>query len=183
MLTKDRRNDKKLILEDVRILPFSKNFAGEQKQFNPKGNRNFLVALDEEDAAALEDLGVTVKKLDPRNEDDDPLYFIKVKLNFKENEDGSWYPRIQVIPETRSFKRTITKLMAKSLDYADILSADLMITMSPYRLLDGRNGVTLWLNDAVFIIRENPFDVKYRDVPGSAISALYEDDDISEVTD
>ena len=71
------------------ILPSKwRNFKGERrvnpktnKTINDEGSRNFTLALSDDVAQALADMGANVKVLEPRTEEEDPLKFVTVKIN------------------------------------------------------------------------------------------------------
>ena len=65
-------NVSNIVMEDARII--FRNFAGKETKFNREGSRNFCAVLDgKEEADELSAIGWNVKKLDPRDEDDEPL--------------------------------------------------------------------------------------------------------------
>lgn len=72
-----------LRVTDARII--FKNFAGERQKFNAAGDRNFcLVIEDSAMADMLKDEGWNVKIRAPRDPQDDPLMYIKVKVRFND---------------------------------------------------------------------------------------------------
>ena len=75
-------------IEDARII--WPNFSGEASKYNKEGDRNFCIAIPNQDIADsltndVNEFGVgwNVKIRPPRDEDEDPFKFLKVKLSFK----------------------------------------------------------------------------------------------------
>ena len=58
----------KIECENVRLI--WTNFAGREGKYNPAGNRNFNIVLEESDAKTLQDLGLNVKFHEGRDETD-----------------------------------------------------------------------------------------------------------------
>ena len=64
------------IVKNARIL--FPNFQGAEQDYNIAGKRNFNLQINEELAHVLEGEGVRVRARDPRNDDEDTQYLIKV---------------------------------------------------------------------------------------------------------
>lgn len=102
-----------------------KNFKGEGDKFNREGDRKFAVVIETEEQyqALLDDVnkfgnGWNVKKLPPREEGEEPLMYLSVKVKF--NENG---PAVHLISGNAK-----TKLSEKSiaiLDDVQIISTSL----------------------------------------------------------
>ena len=72
-----------LQINDARII--YRNFSGAPSKFNREGDRDFSVVIPEQDMAdALMERGWNVKIKPPRDEDDAPLMYLKVKVKFTE---------------------------------------------------------------------------------------------------
>lgn len=160
-----RKDD--VIMEGVQIR--IRNFSGIEARFNAKGQRNFLVLLDDETALKMLADGWNVKHLKPREEDESPQPFLKVKVNF----DSEPKPRLVLV--TSHNKTTLGEEDMPLLDWADIISSDLSI--NPYHWdVEGKQGITAYLSSGYFTINENELDRKYSDVPenrvGSAQSSV-----------
>ena len=135
-----------------------RNFSGKEGRYNAKGQRNFLVLLNDDVAEEMAAQGWHVKYLKPREEDDRPQPFLKVKVNL----DNEPKPRIVLV--TSRNKTTLTEDDMILLDWADIISSDLII--NPYSWdVDGAQGITAYLRSGYFTINENELDLKYADVP------------------
>ena len=75
-------NTKILMFENARII--FRNFAGREDKYNRAGNRNFCVIIDDEKMVQqmMED-GWNVRMLRPRDEEDEPRYYLPVAVSFK----------------------------------------------------------------------------------------------------
>lgn len=158
--------DKKLksvVLEDVQIM--FKNFSGREGKFNRDGDRNFCAVLDPKTAELMSKDGWNIRSLDPREEGDEPLHYIQVKVNY----GGFTPPRIVMI--TSRGKSTIDESEVNLLDLSIIEHADLII--NPYQWeVNDKTGVTAYLKSLYVTIQEDELEQKYFDVPDSAASAM-----------
>lgn len=143
----------------ARLIPFEdakikyRNFSGKEKNFNPAGRRNFCLIIDEETAAKMTEDGFKVKVTPPRNEGDEPEYYIQVKVNYDNNP-----PQIYMIANGK--KTLLTEKTVGSLDYAEIERIDLKI--SPYRYdFNGRTGLTAYCDKMYVTIQPDPIDARY----------------------
>lgn len=148
-----------LVLENRRIL--FRNFAGAEGRFNAKGDRNFNVVLEANEAIALQDDGWNVKYLKPREEGDEILARLEVAVHY-----GKKSPRIVLI--TSKGKTQLEEDMIGVLDWAEIASVDMIVR--PYHWeVNGKSGVKAYLNSIYVTIREDELELKYMDVPDLAI--------------
>ena len=156
------RRSEDVTMEGVQIR--IRNFSGKEGRYNPKGQRNFLVLLNDDVAEKMDNDGWNVKYLKPRDEDERPQPFLKVKVNF----DSEPAPRL-VLVTTRN-KTTLGADDVMLLDWADIISTDLII--SPYHWdVEGKQGITAYLRSGYFTIDENELDRKYADVPDAGVDS------------
>lgn len=152
----------KVIMEDVRIV--FRNFSGKEGQYNREGERNFAVILDDDTASQMIADGWNVKHLKPREEGEEPTPYIQVKVNFRGRP-----PRIVMI--TSRGRTPLGPDEVAILDWADIAKTDLII--NPYQWdVNGRQGVTAYLQSIFVTIEEDELERKYADVPDSAQSAI-----------
>ncbi len=144
--------DKKVLeLEDAEIM--FRNFAGEERQFNPRGKRNFCVIIDDKIADALLADGWNVRQTKPRDEDDSPRHYIQVQVNFKNKP-----PKVVIIRGSK--QRVLDEEKIDLLDWAEIETADLIV--SPYAWeLNGRSGITAYLKVLYVVIAEDKLSSKY----------------------
>lgn len=144
-----------IIIENARLI--FKNFGGEASKYNRKGDRNFCVVIDDpEQAQGLANDGWNIKRLDPRDEDDEPTYYITVKVNF----DNEPIPVINMVTSITKKKTQLFEDTVQCLDYSRILTADVII--KPYNWeVNGKTGVSAYLQTLYVMIEEDPFAYKY----------------------
>ncbi len=131
-----------------------RNFAGEARQYNNAGNRNFNLILRPEDAQMFIDAGFRVRERPPRGEGEDPLYLMAVNVSYKFRP-----PRVVVIRGRNKIE--LNEETISELDYADIEYIDM--TIRPYRwtMPDGRTGVKAYLNSMYVTLVTDPYEEKY----------------------
>lgn len=141
-----------LAIENAQIL--FRNFSGKESKFNQLGNRNFCVIIDDVDyAEQLKEDGWNIRILKPRDEDEDPRYYMQVKVKF-----NNFPPNIYLI--TQNNRTKLDEDSVDSLDYADLKNVDLII--APYSWsMNGMNGITAYLKTGYFVIQEDKFAAKY----------------------
>lgn len=150
-----RRVEGKLQIENARII--FRNFAGEERQFNPAGKRNFCVVIEDPDLAKqLTDDGWNVKTRMPREDGEEPMRYLPVEVSYKRRP-----PVITMI--TGNNKTQLDEDSIAALDYADILNADLIINPYNWSVKDG-SGVKAYLDKAYIVIQEDAFKKKYNNI-------------------
>lgn len=153
---------KDLIIEDAEIL--FRNFEGREERhdgriMNSEGSRNFHVIVPEEIVDQLIEDGWNVKALNPREEGDPERHEIKVNVSYRYRD-----PDIRMYAGRR--ETHLTQDSVANLDYADILSADLVIHPSEYLKDDGSTGLSGYLTELRVRVQESPFAEKYADYMG-----------------
>lgn len=125
-----------LQIDDARII--FRNFSGTPSKFNREGDRNFAVVIpDDETANELLERGWHVVVKPPREEDEEPLRFLKVKVKF--NDRGP-----SVYLRTNGKQNRLDEESVSVLDSIDIFSVDLDIR--PYHWeRDGDSGIAAYL--------------------------------------
>lgn len=131
-----------------------RNLSGEEGQYNANGNRNFGVVIDDPVLAKeLEDIGWNIKKLTSRDDPDDFIYWLKVKVKF-----GRIRPNIYMV--TRNKKTLLDEETVGSIDFAEIDNVDIVIR--PYTWnVNGKEGITAYVKNMYVTIVEDEFASKY----------------------
>lgn len=155
-----------ITIENAKII--FRNFSGEEGRFNAKGDRNFCVLINSEDADSLLNEGWNIKWLSPRDEQDDPQAYLPVKVNF-----NNIPPKIVLV--TSHGKNKLDEDTVGSLDWAELENVDLIIRPYDWNV-NGKTGRKAYLKTGYFTIVEDAFESKYYDVPDNVAST--EPDDI-----
>ena len=132
-----------------------RNFAGEERKFNPAGNRNFCVFLPEDVAKSMEAEGWNIRWLN--SYPDEPAQgIISVKLNF-----GNYPPNIILISDgkmTRLDENTVD-----TLDFAELEKVDLILRGYEWNV-SGKHGIKAYLKTGYFILVVDELAKKYAEM-------------------
>lgn len=150
------------------VLPAKwRNFKGEMRKnnagkiINDEGNRTFTLALDDEVAQALADMGAKVKVLEPRTEEEEALKFVAVKVN----PDCNYPPTLYFVKGAGKLEE-IPVAQYNLLDIAMFENVDLVINL--YHSEEGKT--TLYLQKGYFTLKEDPITAKYRNYTPDSIA-------------
>ncbi len=123
-------------INDARII--YRNFSGVPSEYNRNGERNFCVVIPTTDIAnALVEAGWNVRSKPPKEEGEEPLRFLPVKLKF-----NAYGPGVQLI--TRGITRQLDEETIGCLD--DIRIDHCNMDLRPYHWTKGgRSGISAWL--------------------------------------
>lgn len=152
-----------LVVENARII--FRNFAGKEKKYNPEGDRNFCLLIDDDNvAASLADKGWNVKTLQPRNPDDGVAYYIPVRVSYEYFPPNIYLMSGQYVDEKGQVrfrnKVHLDEESVGSLDYAEIENVDLIIR--PYQWeVNGKTGIKAYAHRMYVTIAEDEFAAKY----------------------
>jgi hypothetical protein len=147
-------NPNLVTIEDAKII--FRNFMGEEKQYNTKGERNFGVLLDDSDAQKMLEDGFNVKYLKVREDAEEgplPQAWLPVKVGYKGRP-----PRVVLI--TGRGRSNLDESGVGTLDYVDIDHVDLIV--NPYNWeVNGKKGITAYLHAIYVTIEEDELQKKY----------------------
>ena len=150
-------------IEDARI--GFRNFSGKEGQYNPSGNRNFVIFFDDPDLArSLEAEGWNIRWLEPREENEEMQPILSVRVAF-----GTYPPKIILV--NKNGNTQLREEDISILDWADIKSVDL--TIRPYSWeVQGKAGIKAYLKVMYVTIQEDQWESKYVNPPDSAQAAV-----------
>lgn len=160
----------KITVRNARIT--FKNLSGRRTDYNPAGGkRDFAVVLDNyEDIQTLVDIGFDIKYFKKKNEEDLDVPYLKVKVNFRYDDDGNLIaPHVYIV--NGKSKTLLTPVTIGEVDRADIKFCDLVIKPYFYNNVAGRSGVSAYLDKMYVNINEDELEQKYE---------MYDDDDEEE---
>lgn len=151
-----------VIIENAKLI--FKNFSGAPGKFNPPGNRNFNILLDDDMAIQLAQAGWNVKTLAPRNDGDLPLRILPVAVSYK-----LYPPRIVLV--SSKGKTVMSEEDLSIFDFGEFTNIDIILNPYPYDF-NGRKGIKAYLKAMYATIYEDELERKYMDVPDSAINSI-----------
>lgn len=110
-----------------------KNFAGEERQYNRKGNRHFSIIFEDIDLInQLIDDGWNLKQL--KSQDPDKIvYHLDVTVRF-----DNYPPNIYLLTESNKRKKLLNEDTVACLDHAYIKNADLKVSPSYWDVMVSR---------------------------------------------
>lgn len=141
-----------ITIEDTKMI--LKNFAGKADKYNAEGRRSFGVLISPETAAEFEEERIPVKYLQPRHDEDEPIPWVKVKVNM----DRENPPKI--FTDRNGDKTALDASTVSILDYADIDSASMQLSVYEWEF-GGKSGKALYLQTLVCFLNEDDFLSKY----------------------
>lgn len=144
---------KKVTIEGTRLM--FRNFAGAKTQYNREGDRNFHVVIDAETAAKMDKDDWFIKVNAPKNEGDDTIYTIKVRIGEKDE------PPVYVIGENKKPIR-LHKAQFKRIDRLNIINVDVVFHQANGTFeYQGREYHSAYLDKIYINILEDDLDKKY----------------------
>lgn len=140
------------LFEDAQII--FKNFSGKEGMYNREGDRSFAVIIpDEKTAEQMLKDGWNVKRLNPREEGDEPKPYLPVAVGYR-----FFPPRIILITERA--RTNITEDTVETLDWVNMRTADLMVNAYEYNV-NGKTGKKAYLKSLYVTIDEDYLEKKY----------------------
>lgn len=151
-----------------------RNFEGKAGKFNVEGDRNFCILLNPEVADEMTKDGFNVRYLNPRDEGDEPVPYVQVKLKYYDRSGNRLRPP-KIVQVTKRGKTELDEDSVRNLDWAEIEKFDIAINPREYNV-QGRSGLTAYLKTLYVTIREDDFEDRYYDVPDSAQNIVEDED-------
>lgn len=155
-----------IVIKDARIM--FRNFSGSPSKFNREGDRNFALVIPEESMAIdLTNAGWNVKRLEPREEGDDPTYYIQVAVKYDNASSGFVPPKKRrnpkiVLIDSHGQKKLISEEVVGEFDNADFERID--VSVRPYNWeMNGMSGVKAYLKTMYVTLRKDEFEDDYPD--------------------
>lgn len=146
-------------LKGVRLL--FRNFAGEEGQYNKKGDRNFAVVLAPEIADDLASKDWNVKILAPRVDDEEgeETPYLPVAVNYENRP-----PNINVV-QTNGRPVRLPESQVEMLDWADISNADLVVRAYAWNV-NGKSGTKAYLKSLYVTLNQDELEREYAELEG-----------------
>lgn len=144
-----------LQIDDARII--FRNFSGKEQKYNREGERNFALIIDSQETAdRLIADGWNVRIKAPREEEDMPFMYLKVKIKF--NDYG---PRIYL--RSGNSRITLDEETVSCLDGIDIRNVDMDINPNVWDDDNGEEHKTAYLRSMEVVQELDRFSARYQD--------------------
>ena len=151
-MTKSYKN---ITFMDAQIL--FKNFAGEERKFNPAGNRNFCLGIEDEvQARQMFEEGWNVRILPPRTDDEVAKHYIPVAVSYRNNDS---FPVCVYIVDGNQ-RTLLNEDTIGRLDHADIATVDLTIRPR-YWDDNGQTKIKAYLKTMYVTLNVDELDQRY----------------------
>lgn len=145
------KEQKSFMMEDAQIM--YRNFKGAATKFNTAGDRNFCAILTPDFAEQLASDGWSVKSTNVKEEGDEPIPYIQVKVKYT-------FKPPRIVMKSSKVTTPLSEDMVDILDVVDIKHVDLICNGSDWDV-NGKQGVAAYLKTLVVVIDEDPLELKY----------------------
>jgi len=150
---------KDLILENVQIT--YRNFAGNESDYNAKGDRNYAVWIDDPaQAEALAEQGWKVKYRKPDEDGTPGRAYMPVSVKY--------HPRLRP-PAIKILKKggqvSLDEESVELVDFMDIEKCDMILRPFHWKLKNGNEGVKNMCSSLYVTIRQDALELKYAHIP------------------
>lgn len=141
-----------------------RNFAGKAGKFNNEGEKNFCLILDPQDAQEMAEEGYNIKYLKPKDENDEPIPYVKIKVAYRNRYGEMSKIPPKVVQITKAGKTILSEDSVSNLDWAEIDKADISIRPREYE----PGKISAYLKTMYVTLVQDDFEDRYYDVPDSA---------------
>lgn len=141
-----------------------KNFAGVEGKYNPAGNRNFCVFLEDDIAKQMENDGWNIRWLNSID-DEPPQPIINVRLNF-----GNYPPNVVLVSDGKMSR--LTEENINVLDFAEFEQIDLILRGYEWGPIQGKTGIKAYLKTGYFVLVIDELAKKYSQALDSAQESI-----------
>lgn len=147
---------RKVRIEGAEVVPALKNFGGDK--FGPSGMRDFVIALDDEQAAVLADMGYNIFFFNTQDDEGNEVQIPELKIRVRFDK---FPPDVYTVYGDEH--GTITQIdenTVSELDNMRFLRCDIAFT--PYNWeRNGKSGTTAYLRTMYVVIPKKDFADKY----------------------
>lgn len=143
----------KVTIEHANCPPALRNFKGEEGPYNRKGDKNFLVIIEPDDALHMAAQGWNIKQFKEREEGVPGDYYLQVAVKYEK-----YPPRINMI--TSSGTTLLNNDTVVILDELEFANVDMILTGS-YWENNGKTGYKAYVKNMYVTILEDELDRKY----------------------
>lgn len=150
----------KLELENAKLMGGKfKNFSGKETDYNREGARFINVVIPSDKVEDICSKGWSVKQLPPREDGDEPVYFMKINIRYVE--DGGFSdPKIYKGTSPDNMHK-VTVANIADLDRDEFENVDLVIRPYHWSRKSGEEGISAYLDEMYAIIKGSRFSAKY----------------------
>ena len=151
----------RFVIENANLAPSKfRNFSGLETAFNKKGDRNFVLFLDNETAKKLEAKGAPVNWKPDRYNEGEMRAQLKVHVKYRDRQGNRLTPP-NVVLVTSHGQTKLDEDTIGMLDTAEIEKTDLILNMYSYTSPMG-SGNSVALKTLYATLAEDELEEKYR---------------------